>query len=316
MVPGIEVVGVIGAQILANLGSASVKGMLKRRKERKEKKRELEDAEPSTTPVRISSQELEESENLAGVLERVERLEQSQQDERVANVLSVLEKTVEVLADKEVPGEQPDSRWVSVFTESAQHASTDELRDTWARILTGETQRPGSISVRTLTVLDGLNQQTALLFRQLCSISISVAHPTEGFRDCRAVSLGGNAGSNALQEYGLGFDELNVLNEHGLIISDYNSWFDYRNLIAQQVSGLPGWVVSAAIGYRSEEWGLIPEDERDTSKELRIHGVSLSRTGRELFSVVELLSVPSYDQALFDYFAGIGLRMERIGDRR
>ena len=311
MVPGIEVLEVVAAQILANLGSVSVKRMLKRRK----KKRDSGDAEPSTTPVRIGSQELEESANLASVLERVERLEQRQQDERVANVLSILEKTVEALADKDVPGQQPDSRWVSVFTESAQHASTDELRDTWARILAGETERPGSISVRTLTVLDGLNQQTALLFRQLCSISMSVSHPTEVFRDCRAASLGGNAASNALREYGLGFDALNVLNEHGLIISDYNSWFDYRNCIAQQISGLPGWSVFVAIRYRYEEWGLIPEDERDTSKELRIHGVSLSRTGRELFSVVELLSVPSYDQALSDYFGGMGLRMERIGDR-
>ena len=312
MVPGIEVLGAVGAQIFANLGSASIKGMLKRRKQ----KRELVDAEPSTTPVRISSQELEEPENLAGVLERVERLEQSQQDERVANVLSVLEKTVEALADKEVPGQQPDSRWVSVFTDCAQHASTDELRDTWARILAGETERPGSISVRTLNVLDGLDQSTALLFRRLCSMSISISHPTKVFRDCRAAALGGNAASNALREYGLGFDELNVLNEHGLIVSDYNSWFDYRNCIAQQVSGMPGWIVPAAIRYQSEEWGLIPEDERDASKELRIHGVSLSRTGRELFSVVELLSLRNYNQALSDYFDGISLRMERIGDGR
>lgn len=133
MVPGIEAVGVVGGQILANLGSAGIKGMFKRRKD---KKRELEDAE-SSEPVCVGSQEVAEPENLAGLLERVERLEQRQQDERVANVLYVLEKTVEALADKEVPGHQPDSRWVSVFTESAQHASTDELRDTWARILAG-----------------------------------------------------------------------------------------------------------------------------------------------------------------------------------
>ena len=225
-------------------------------------------------------------------------------------------KTVEALADKEVPGQQPGSRWVSVFTESAQHASTDELRDTWARILAGETERPGSISVRTLSVLDGLNQSTALLFRRLCSMSISLWHPAEVLRDCRAASLGSNAASNALSKYGLGFDELNVLNEHGLIISDYNSWFDYRSCIAQQVSGIAGWTVHAAIRYQSEDWGLIPGEQRDTSKELRIHGVSLSRTGRELFGVVELLSVPNYNEALSDYFDGIGLRMERIGDRR
>ena len=61
MVPGIEVLGVAGAQILANLGASSVKGMLKRRKE---KKRELEDAESSDQPVAVTGRELEEPKKL------------------------------------------------------------------------------------------------------------------------------------------------------------------------------------------------------------------------------------------------------------
>ena len=311
MVPGIEVLGAVGAQILANLGSASIKGMLKRRK----KKREVEDAEPSTTPVRISSQELEEPENLAGVLERVERLEQSQQDERVANVLAVLEKTVEALADKEVPGQQPDSRWVSVVTDCAQHASTDELRDTWARILAGETERPGSISVRTLNVLNGLDQATALLFRRLCSMSMSILYPDGVLVDSRVASLGGDANDNALQEYGLRFDDLTVLDEHGLIIPNFNSWCDYRPCIGQRTVGSSRWTVRGSFRYQSQAWGLVPEGERDHKKEFRVHGVSLTRTGRELSAVVELLAVPKYDEALADYFAKNGLKMERIAGK-
>ena len=46
--------------------------------------------------------------------------------------------------------------------------------------------------------------------------------------DARVPSLGGNAAQNSLEAYGLGFGNLNVLNEHGLIIADYNSWFDDR----------------------------------------------------------------------------------------
>ena len=41
--------------------------------------------------------------------------------------------------------------------------------------------------------------------------------------DARVPSLGGNAADNALQKYGLDFGNLNVLNEHGLIISDYRA---------------------------------------------------------------------------------------------
>ena len=311
MVPGIEVLGAVGAQILANLGSASVKGMLKRRKE---KKRELADSETSTTRVHISSQELEESENLADVLERVERLEQSQQDERVANVLSVLEKTVEALADKEVPGQQPDSRWVSVFTESAQHASTDELRDTWARILAGETERPGSISVRTLNVLDGLDQTTARLFRRLCSMATYILLPDGEYLDYRVPSLGGSAASNSLKDYGIAFDDLNRMNEHDLVISDYNSWQDYGLCIAGYIPQMPLNQTALGFTYQGKNWGLAPDGERQHNEEFRVSGVALTRTGRELARVVELEPVPKYGAALVAYFSKNGLTMmPRLG---
>ena len=309
MVPGIEALGPVVAQILGNLGVSSVRGMLKRRKE---KKSELKSAESSTKPIRVSGQELEEPEKLAEVLERVEQLEQRQQDERVANVLSVLEKTVEALAAKEVPGQQPDSRWVSIFTDCAQHASTDELRDTWARILAGETERPGSISIRTLNALNGLDQATALLFRRLCSMSISILPPDGVFLDCRVASLGGNAASNALKDYGLIFDDLNVLNEHGLITPEYNSWADYSFCIAQQKTEAPGWVVKIGFRYQSLEWGLIPDAERDPDEDFQVFGVSLTRTGRELSKVVELLAVPKYDKALREFLAENNVKMERI----
>ena len=307
MVPGIEVLGAVGAQILANLGSASIKGMLKRRKQ----KRELVEAEPSTTPVRISSQELEEPENLAGVLERVERLEQSQQDERVANVLTVLEKTVEALADKEVPGQQPDSRWVSVFTESAQHASTDELRDTWARILTGETERPGSISVRTLNVLDGLDQITAQVFRRLCSMATYILLPNDEYLDYRVPALEGNAASNSLKDYGITFDDLNRMNEHGLVISDYNSWQDYGLCIAGHIPQMPLNQTALGFTFRGKNWGLAPDGEPEHNREFRVSGVAMTRTGRELARVVELEPVPKYDAALAAYFSKNRLTMVR-----
>ena len=38
-------------------------------------------------------------------------------------------------------------------------------------------------------------------------------------------------------------------------------------------------------------------------------------TGRELSAVVELLAVPKYDEALADYFAKNGLKMERIAGK-
>ena len=311
MVPGVEVVGAVGAQILANVGTASIRGMLKRRKA---KKRELEDAESTTNPVRVGSQELAEPENLSKVMERVERLEQRQQDERIANVLSVLEKTVEALADKEVSGQQPDSRWISLFTESAQHASTDELQDTWARILAGETERPGSISVRTLNTLNGLDQTTARLFIRLCSMAMYISLSEGEYLDYRVPSLEGSAASNSLQDYGISFDNLNMLNEHGLVISDYNSLQDYGVCIAGYIPQIPLNQTALGFTYQGKNWGLVPDGEREHNQEFQVNGVALTRTGRELARVVELEPVPKYEEALVAYFSKNGLTMvPRVG---
>ena len=60
---------------------------------------------------------------------------------------------------------------------------------------------------------------------------ISIRPDGNIFLDARVPSLGDNAAKNALKDYGLDFSNLNVLNEHGLIISDYNSWHDIRACI-------------------------------------------------------------------------------------
>ena len=52
----------------------------------------------------------------------------------------------------------------------------------------------------------------------------------EHILDARVPSLGRSAGENSLQQFGLSFRELNILNEHGLIIGEYNSWYDMKDV--------------------------------------------------------------------------------------
>ena len=311
MVPGIEVWGSVAAQVLANLGNSSLRGMLKRWRE---KKGESEDAESCDKPIRVSGKELEEPERLAEVLERVERLEKSQQDERLSNVLSVLVKTVESLAGKEVPGQQPDSRWVSVFTDCAQYASTDELRNTWARILAGETERPGSISVRTLSVLTDLDQSTAWLFRRLCSMTVHILLPDGDSLDSRVPFVDENADQTSLGDYGLSYKNLNVLDEYALVRSDFGSWCDYRVCIAGQLPRVPDSHTGMRFTYQGQRWGLLYEGERDANQEFRVPGVSLTKASIELARVVEQEPVPEYYAALRAYFKRNRLTMaQRVG---
>jgi hypothetical protein len=65
----------------------------------------------------------------------------------------------------------PEDDWVDEFTEHAQHASNDQLRELWARIYTGEVRRPGAIPRRMLRLARDLDQQTAAMFHRACGCS-------------------------------------------------------------------------------------------------------------------------------------------------
>ena len=245
--------------------------------------------------------------------DELDRRIQRNLERRLGNIAAIVDKARLALPAGNVPDVEPDVGWTSSFSSGAQGASSDEMQELWARTLAGEVASPGSTSVRTLAILRNLGQSTAQLFKRLCSLAVSITLPDGMCLDHRIISLSGNAAQNSLQEYGLGFDALNVLNEYELVIGDYNSWFDYRVCIAAPIEGLPGLTVPLGFNYQGHQWGLLPSGERDITQEVRVSGVALTRAGRELSKVVELEPVPQYDEALRDYFAEKDLRMERVG---
>ena len=99
----------------------------------------------------------------------------------------------------------------------------------FGKVLAGEITKPGSYSRRTVKILGSLDQNTANHFLRLCSISMKLQHIV-------VPSLGGDARNNVLKEYGLDFATLNLLNEHGLVISVYNSQLDICALSSSSCS--------------------------------------------------------------------------------
>ena len=246
--------------------------------------------------------------------DELDRRIQRNLERRLGNIAAIVDKARLALPAGDVPDVEPDVGWTSSFSSGAQGASSDEMQDLWARILAGEIASPGCTSVRTLAILRNLDQSTAQLFKRLCSLAVSIRLPDGICLDHRVISIGGKAGSNSLQAYQLGFDALNVLNEYELIISDYNSWFDYRTCIATRLGSMPDLTIPLGFTYQGQLWGLIPETERDLSEEFRVSGVSLTRAGRELSKVVELEPVPEYDEALRDHFAKSSLTLVPVPD--
>ena len=186
--------------------------------------------------------------------------------------------------------------WLNAFEQEARHKSTEEMQQIFGRILAGEIAKTSSFSVKTIKLVAQLDDRVASLFRRLCSLSISLKIGPR-IIDARVVSLNGSASNNSLAQYGLSFDQLNVLNEYGLIIPEYNSWMDYQYCIAK------GGVVNGVMRFENVNWGLVPKvGSTDDRQPLKLHGVGLTQAGRELMQVVEIETNAEYRAALFAHF--------------
>ncbi len=201
-----------------------------------------------------------------------------------------------------------DDDWFNIFEKEASQKSSEDMQDRFARILAGEIEKPGSYSIKVVKSLGELDQDTAALFKRFCSACVVLGiQNNEHVIDARVPSLGGNAGSNALSKYGLSFDQLNILNEYDLIISDYNSWRDYKLCIMNQNNP-----ILLPFQYQEKYWILSPTAERDNNPEFRLSGVMLSRVGSELFRIVDQDPMPEYTEDLKKYFAGQNLNMLEV----
>lgn len=205
---------------------------------------------------------------------------------------------------KEIP--PIDDDWLNSFEKEASQKSTEEMQLLFGRILASEINQPSSFSIKTVKLIGQLDSRTANLFCLLCSLSISLSLGDNHIIDARVLSLGGNAGSNSLQNYGLNFDQLNVLQEYGLIISDYNSYMNYGMCVAI------GTEVLFPFKYQNRDWGLVSSAERTTGQELRLYGVALSLSGKELLKIVDIETNDLFTDALKDFFQKQNLSMVEI----
>lgn len=201
--------------------------------------------------------------------------------------------------------------FLNSFEEEARQKSSEEMQLLFGRILAGEIRKPGTYSIRTVKILGQLDQNTAVLFKKLCSVcvalEISNVEIVFDIFDIRVPSLGGNAASNALSKYGLSFDQLNILHEYGLIISDYNSWYDYKLCVVNKNSP-----ITIPFLHQGRYWVLSPLSEQNKNQELKVSGVAPSRAGRELFPIVDQDSMEGYTEELKKFFAQQNLKMVEV----
>ena len=263
----------------------------------------VDDFEDALEMVQTQLQRFEESSSS----DVARRTFEYQQTQKLASGIATVKLASEMLGNDKVPDVEPDLELYSRIFGDVADVSADEKRIVYAKILAGEVKQPGSSSLKALSILRDMDQRTAELFNQLCSLAISMRF-ADGIHDARVVSLGGNAGNNALQKYGLSFDNLNVLNEYGLIIADYNSYHRiYRISIPDEARP-----VTIAFSHQNRSWVLKPSSGFDAQKEFRLTGVAMTKAGRELSQVVEIGPTSEYTVELRRFFDTQNLSLVEI----
>lgn len=207
-----------------------------------------------------------------------------------------------------IPEADPISEdWLNAFESEAAQMSSEQMQRLFGKILAGEIRRPSSFSIKTIKLMAQLDNHAASLFNLFCSLAISLrtSGPAE-ILDARVVSLG-SAGSNSLKAYGLSFYALNILNEYGLIISENNSYMNYRPAVAHNNQV---WV---PMIHQNIEWGLVPTTFMPEAQEFRVVGPTLTRSGQELLPIVDIEPNEAYTAALKNFFKQKGMTMKKIG---
>ena len=231
----------------------------------------------------------------------------------VAGIQHVIESSDSQLEIQEQ--EEIADDWLDSFRREAADRSAGEMRETFARILAGEIQKPGTFSIKTLRTVGALSQSTAALFRRAASVAVilestyadeSIVTPLQIF-DARIPSLGGSLNQNSLGEYGLGYSELTELTENGLLHPDYDSWFEYILIEARKEGEGPVFLV-----HQEKKWDLVSLQDFTGDLKLRIHGAGFTSVGKELLRIVEVESQPTFTDNLRAYFKKQNLDMVEI----
>ena len=242
----------------------------------------------------------------------VEQRIQFQEQKRQFNIGSVVQQAALELEGKEVQDHQPDHDWTARFFSDVQDVSSEQMQAIWAKILAGEVAKPGSTSIRTLSILKNLNQDIASLFTKFCCMCVFLRYDLKTY-DARAPILGNYNEGNALRDFGIGYGHLNLLNEHGLIVSDYDSWRDINCCITEWPDGQEKAKAIFPFEFQGKRWVLNPTASRNAEREFKLHGVALTVSGEELAMVVEAELNEAFANKLKEFFSTRQLQMVEVG---
>ncbi|MGV1987386.1 DUF2806 domain-containing protein [Agrobacterium sp. 22-221-1] len=187
------------------------------------------------------------------------------------------QENIEAVTAKAIPHLKGDSKphdldedFLRFLFERAKFVSNADMQQLWGRILASEANSSGTFSRRTMDIVAQMSRDDASLFLRFCQNVwwIGSAMPMIS-EEWPLESQGGHV---------LSFQELAHLDDMGLINFDNFSGFVTKKHAQKERFHYYGCVVEIEFGESSKE------DER----EVRLGPAVLTRSGKELISVVEV----------------------------
>ena len=103
-----------------------------------------------------------------GIVQRIE----FQEKKRQHNIASVVHGAAANLGDETVGDHAPDPDWTARFFDNVQDISSEDMKELWVKVLSGEVRNPGSTSLRTLDVLRNMTNNDAHVFNNAAQYAI------------------------------------------------------------------------------------------------------------------------------------------------
>jgi hypothetical protein len=146
-----------------------------------------------------------------------------------------------------------DDNWLNVFATWADKATTEQMRVHWARVLSGEIRRPGSISLRTLSIMSVVDQELASMMSRASGWLFDDFIPeAETFKGDRYTVLA----------------EMAAL---GVLISDVGAPFPLEH---------------GTLTMEFEGAKIVIQVADTSQREIDLYGAFLTAAGEEVFSII------------------------------
>ena len=193
------------------------------------------------------------------------------------NIEDITTKALPHLSDTANPAAIDDD-WLAEFFARSRRVSNQQMQDLWARILSGEANKPESVSKRTLEFVALMDRADAETFSKLCNLS--------------ACSLGEpivfDTNDAILAKAGLQYTDLAHLDSIGLVqLSEGLATFIRQGVGETTHIEVAGRVLTITI----------PEPKKDKPRNIVFGRLMFTRTGRELRRFVAIEPVDGF----YDY---------------